>query len=114
MLDTDTRQVDASKGIITSAHRSTVALGEERLVNACAAAHRRHLRMVIARLVVFQIERCIEEGKVREQPLSADPHGELEQVIVRVLRVVVDAFLHLKNANREDWRLAVAETSLLR
>ena len=80
--------------------------------DAGAAAHVGRLGLGVAGLVILRVERCIEEGEIGEHPLGGDPHGQLEQVIVGVARVVVDAFLDLENVDREDRGLAVAQTGL--
>ena len=66
----------------------------------------------MAGLVVFQVERRVEEREVREHSLGGNAARELEQVVVRVAVVVVDALLDLEDVNRENRGLAVAETGL--
>ena len=63
-------------------------------------------------LVVLDIERCVQEGEVREQALCGYAARQTEQIIVRIARIVVHAFLDLKDVNREDRGLAVAQTCL--
>ena len=60
-------------------------------------------------LVVLQVIWCVDEREVREQTLCGDFAGELEDVVVGILGIIVDAFLYLEYLNREDWRFAVSE-----
>ena len=66
----------------------------------------------MAGLIVLRIERCIEEREVREHALCRYAHGQLEQVVVGLAGVVVDALLDLENMNRENRGFAVAQTGL--
>ena len=63
----------------------------------------------MAGLVVGQVERRVDEREVGEQPLGAATAGHLEQVVVGVALVEVDALLDLEDLNGENGRLAVAE-----
>ena len=65
----------------------------------------------MTRLVILQVKRRIEEREIREHALRGNAACQLEQVVVRVALVVVDAFLDLKDVDREDRRLAVAEAA---
>ena len=76
------------------------------------AAHVSSLGLRMSRLVVLCVERRIQEREVREQTLCRHTHCQFEQVIVRVSRIVVDAFLDLENVNREDGSLTIAQTCL--
>ena len=77
-----------------------------------AAAHIGYLRVVVALLIVLQVEGGVDKAEVGEEPLCRDPHCQLEQVVVRVLRVIVYALLHLEYLHREDGRLAVPKAGL--
>ena len=75
-----------------------------------AAAHVDHFGLRPAGLIELQVVRRVKEREVGEQPLGADAAGQLEQVVVRVGRIVVDAFLDLEDLNRKNRRFAVTET----
>ena len=63
----------------------------------------------MAGLVILQVERAVDKAEVGEQPLGAHLAGKLEQIIVGVAGVVVDAFLHAEDLNGEDRRFTVAQ-----
>jgi len=73
------------------------------------AAHIGDFGFRLAGFVVLQIERGIEKREIGEQPLGADPAGELEQVVVRVARVIVDSFLQFEDLDRKNRCLAITE-----
>ena len=60
----------------------------------------------------MQIKRRVDKGKVGKQPFGAYPTGQLEKVVIGILRVEADAGFHLKNMNGEDWRFALAQAGL--
>ena len=78
--------------------------------NPSSTTHVGHLSFRTVWIVVLQVERCIHEGEVREQPLGTHTHGQTEQVIAWVFGVVVHALLDSENLNREDGRFAITET----
>ena len=67
----------------------------------------------MAGLIVLQVKRRVQKGEVGEQPLGADPAGQLEQVVVRVAGVVVDPLFDLEDVDGEDGGLAVSKARLL-
>ena len=77
--------------------------------DARAAAHRRDVAVVVAFFIILKVVRRVEVHEIREQALRARLACLLEQVVVRVAGVIVDAGLELEDGNREDRRLAVAE-----
>ena len=77
--------------------------------NTGPAAHVSDFRFRMPLFIVLQVVRCIDEGIVREQSLGGNLQRQLEQVVVRLSFVVVDAFLHLVDLNREDRGFAVAQ-----
>ena len=76
------------------------------------ASHVGNFLVVVAFLVELQVERSVQETEVREQPLCAASDGQLEEIVVRISLVEVDAFLDLEDRYREDRCLAVAESRL--
>ena len=77
-----------------------------------AAAHVGDLRLRMAGLVVLEVKGRVDEGEVGEQPLGGAPHGQLEQVVVGLAGVVVDALLHPEDLDGEDGGLAAAQAGL--
>ena len=111
-LDGDARQVDRGEAQIAAAVDDLTGLVVVVGDDAGAAAHVCRLGLRMSRLVVRDVERCVDEREVREQTLGRDADRQLEQVVVRVARVVVDALLDLEDVDREDRGLAVAQTRL--
>ena len=113
-LDRYTRQIDGGEREIAS----SVSDLTRRIVyvahDAGAAAHVRDLGLGMSRLVILQVERRVYEREVGEQPLRADLTGELEQIVVGILLVVVHSFLDLEYVDREDRRFAETESRLFR
>ena len=106
--DGEARQVDGGEAQVATAGRD-LALGIVLVAHdARAAAHVRDLGFGRA-LVVLRVERRIEEAEVREQALGRAVHSELEQVVVRIARVVVHTLLHAEDLHGEDGRLAGTE-----
>ena len=110
--DRDARQVDRGKRQVAAAV-DDLARGVEVVADdAGAAAHVSRLGLRMAGLVILLIERRIQEREVREHALGRHAAGQLEQVVVGVALVVVDALLDLEDVDREDRGLAVAQTGL--
>ena len=63
----------------------------------CAAAHRRNRRVIVTRLIIFEIIWRINIDKIGEQSLRAGLASLLEQIVVLIRRIVVDASLQLKD-----------------
>ena len=106
--DGQTGQVDGRERQVAAAGRH-LAIGVVHVAHdAGAAAHVGDLGFRRA-LVVLGVERGIQEGEVREQALGRAVHGQLEQIVVRILRIVVHAFLHAEDLHGEDGRLAGAQ-----
>ena len=110
--DRDARQVDRRERQVAAAVGDLAGRVNDIGHDARAAAHVADLGLRMTGLVIFQIERCVEEREVREHALGGNAAGELEQIVVRVAVVVVDAFLDLEDVDREDRRLSVAEAGL--
>ena len=61
-------------------------------------------------LVILEIERCVNKSEVRKQTLCTDLHRQFEQVIIRVIGIIVDSLLDTENLNREDRCFAMTES----
>ena len=59
--------------------------------------------------VILEVERCVKEREVREKTLCGNSACKLKQIVVRIARVEVYAFLNLENVYREDRCFAVSE-----
>ena len=66
----------------------------------------------MAGAVIFQVKRRVQEREVREQALCRNAAGQLEQVVIGVAGIIVNAFLHLEDVDREDRGFAVAQALL--
>ena len=109
--DGQARQVDGREAEVAAAG-SDLAIGIVHVAHdARTAAHVGDLCLGRA-LVVLRVERRVNEAEVREQALRGAMHGQLEQVVVRILGVVVHALLHAEDLHGEDGRLAGAEAFL--
>ena len=111
-LDANAGQVDGGEAQVAPAAGHLAVLIVDVAHHTGAAAHVGHLGVVIAGLVILQVEGGVQKAEVGEQPLGAHPHGQLEQVVVGVALVVVDAFLHLENLHREDGGFPIAQAGL--
>ena len=111
-LNADAGQVDGGKTQVAPAAGHLAVPVVDVAHHTGAASHVGHLGVVIAGLVILQVERGVQKAEVGEQPLGGDPHGQLEQVVVGVALVVVDALLHLEDLHREDRGLPVAQAGL--
>ena len=110
----EARQVDAREREVAAA-ACDFALGIVHVAHdARAAAHVGDLRVVVAGLVILEVERRVEEAEIRKQALRRRLHREAEEVVVRIALVIVHAILDLEDLHGEDRRLAVAESLLRR
>src|SRR5699024_1731073 len=74
------------------------------------AAQIGHFAVIVSGLVILQVKGSVQEAEIGEQPLGGNPDGQLEQVIVGVVGIVVDAFLYLEDLHRENGGFPVAQT----
>ena len=111
-LDAQAGQVDGREAEVAAA-AGHLAVGVVHVAqHAGAATHVGHFAVVVTGLVVLQVERRIQEAEIGEQTHGRGLDGHLEQVVVGVAFVVVDAFLDLEDLHREDGGLAAAQTGL--
>ena len=89
-LDRKARQVDRGEGEVAAGIGDLTAGIIDVAHDPGTAAHRGDLSLGVAGLVVLQVEGAVEEDIVGEQPLGADLHAQLEQVVVGIPLVVVD------------------------
>ncbi len=62
--------------------------------------------------VPFSSIRRVNKAEIREKAHCRSLHGQLEQVIVRVFRIIVEPFLDLENLHGKDRSFAVAKAGL--
>ncbi len=108
-LDADARQVDGGEAQVAAAAGHLAASVVDVAHHAGAAAHVGDLRVIVAGLVVLQVEGRVQKAEVGEQPLGTHLDGKLEQVVVRVAGVVVDALLDLEDLHGENGRFALPQ-----
>ena len=112
-LDGKTGQVDGGEAQVASAGDNfpvrVIIIADD----TGAAAHVCHLGVVVTGLVVLQVEGRINKGEVGEQPLCGYPARQLQQIVVGILRVVVDPLLDLEDVNRENRGLPVTQTCFI-
>ena len=106
--DSKARKIDGSEAQVATARGDLTAGVIDVAHNARTATHVRDLRFGRA-LVVLEVEGRIHEAEVREQTLGRAAHSELEEIVVRIARIVVHAFLHAEDLHREDGRFATAK-----
>ena len=111
-LDGNARQVDGSKGQVSSAVADFSGWVVDVAHHAGAAAHGGYLGLRASRFIILKIERCIQKDVVREQSLGAHLAGEFEQIVVRVAFVVVDPFLYLEYMDWEDAGFPMTQTGV--
>ena len=109
VFDADADEVDSGEAEVATAGYDAVGFRENRGEDAGAAAHGRDFGAIVAWFVVFEVVGGVDEAEVREEALRRDFHGLLEDVVVRVSWVVVDAFFDFQDGDWEDWGFAVAE-----
>ncbi len=80
--------------------------------HARAAAHIGHFAVVIAILVILQIERRVDEAEIGEEAFGRSLHGQREQIVVGIARTVVDPLLDLENLHRKNGGFAVTQAGL--
>ena len=78
MLDANAHQVQGREGAVTATGNVTVCLFEAGAEDTGAAAHCCDFGVWVARLVILEVERRIDEGEVREEALAGDFHGAVE------------------------------------
>ena len=111
-FDGQARQVDGGEAQIAASVGDLFFRVVDVGHHARAAAHVGDLCFRAALLVVFEVEGRVLEGEVGKQALRRAAHGQLEQVVVRLAGVVVDALLDAEDLDGEDGRLAVAQACL--
>ena len=77
--------------------------------NPGTASHISNLGIIITRLIILEIKRCIQEAEIREQSLRRGSYCHLEKVIVRVTWIIIYTLLDLKNLYGENWSFAISE-----
>ena len=111
-LDRQARQVDRREGEVPP----SVGDGPVGVVDIGhdprAAAHVRDLGLGAAGDVMNPVEGGVLEREVREEAPGSDPAGQLQQVVVGVAGVEVDALLDAEDLDGEDRGLAVAQPRL--
>ena len=112
-LDGKAREVDGGEAEIASAGDYLAARVVNVADNSGAAAHVSGFGVVVAGLVVLEVERSVDEREVREHALCGNADSKLEKVVVGVAGVVVDALFDLENMYREDRSFTVAQTVFL-
>ena len=108
-LQADAGQVDGGEAQVAPAAGDFLGPVVDVAHDPGPAAHVGHLGVVVAGLVVLEVKGRVQEGEVGKQPLGGGGNGLLEQVVVGLTGVVVDAFLDLEDLNGEDGGLAVAQ-----
>ena len=111
MLNAKADKIDCGEWVITTASNDTIWFWEDGREDASTAAHSGDLGIIVAFLVVLDIEWSIDEGEIREETLGGDFHTALEEVVVWIFWIVIDALFYLKNWDWEDWCLAATKTS---
>ena len=66
----------------------------------------------MARFVILQVVWTVDEHIVREEPFGTHLTAQMEQVVVRILRIVIHTFLHFENVDREDACLAMSQAGI--
>ena len=97
MLDTNADEVDGRKRTVTAARYVAISFLKTGAKDACAAAHGCDFSIRITWLVILKVERRINKGEIREETLGRNFHCALEEVVVWIFWIVVDAFLNLEN-----------------
>ena len=108
-LDGQPGQVDGGEGQVAPAVADLPAGIVHVADDPGTAAHIGDFGLRVAGPVVLQVEGRVEEGKIGEQPLGAYPAGQLEQIIVGLSGIIVDAFLYLKDMNGENRSFSIAQ-----
>ena len=78
--------------------------------DTCAAAHIGYFRIIVTRLIVLQVERCIKKAEVREKAFGRGFDGKLEEIIVWIAFVIIHALFDLEDLYRENRCFSIAKT----
>ena len=73
------------------------------------STHGCNVRIRIILLVELRIVRSIFVHEIRIETFGAHRARFLEEIVVRIARIIVNAGLQLEHADREDRRFAMAE-----
>ena len=111
-LNAKSGQVDGGKTQIASTRSDLTRWVVNISHHTSSAAHICNLCLRMTGLIILEIEWSINESEVGKKPLSTYLHCQFKQVIVRVVRIIVDTFLDSENLNREDRSFAVSESCL--
>ncbi len=110
IFDTDARKVDSREGTVTARDWTTVGFFEDGSHNASAATHGCDFGLIVTLFVALEVEWSVNEGKVREEALTGNFHGALEEVVVWIAWVIINALFDLEDRNWEDWRFVMTKT----
>ena len=66
----------------------------------------------MAGFVILQVVWTVDEHIVREEPFGTHLTAQMEQVVVRILRVVIHTFLHFENMDREDAGFTMSQAGI--
>ena len=111
-LNAQAGQVDRGEAQVASA-ASALPVGVVDVAHyPRAAAHISHLAVVIPRFIVSQVEGSVQKAEIGEKPLGRSADGQLKQVVIGILRVVVNPFFDLENLHGENGGFPVAQTRL--
>ena len=111
-FEAQTGQVDGSEAEVAAAAGGLAIFVVHVAEHAGAAAHVGYFGVVVARFVVLQVVGRVQKTEVGEESQGGNLHGQLEKIVVGVLRIIVDAFLDLEDLHGEDGGFAVAEARL--
>ncbi len=108
--DRKTGQVDGGEAQVTSAVGDLTGRIVAVADDAGTATHVRDLGLGMTGLVISEVVGRVDEGVVGEETLRRYAERELEQIVVRILGIVVDALFYLENVHGEDRGLTVTQT----
>ena len=108
-FNSKSRQVDRCETQITSAGSDLARWVINITHYTSTATHISNFRFRMTGLVILEIKRCVNESKIRKESLGTYLHRQFEQVIIWVIRIIVDAFLDSENLNWEDGCFAMTE-----
>ena len=111
-LDAQPGQIDGGKAQVAPLVADLTAGIVDIADDPGAAAHVGDFRLWALGIVILEVERRVHKAEIGEQPLGAAPDRQLEQVIVGLSGIVVDAVLHTENLDGEDRGFAVAQARL--
>ena len=109
-LNAQTGKIDGGKTQITPTESDLSVRIIMIAQNSGTTAHVSNFCIRIAFFIVSKVKRCINETEIRKQSLGGSCDSQLEQIIIRIVHIVIDPFFYLENLHRENRSFACPQS----